>query len=379
MEHADIVSSLYAASANPQLWPSTLSSMVDYVGGVAGNIVYQAPDGKNSFLIPGRMREDLNALYLQQYTGNPYAKAFEKVAPNRVAIGNTLIDEVSVRKSAFYADICAPQQIFNQLFVPHSSLHEKGGIGGVALFLSRDQNEHINLAARKLELLTPHISRSIEISMHTMALDRETNLLQRLLGSLAEAAILLDANGEISLMNDQAELLLSQGDGIALSRHDRPALLAVTAGNPRAFVVAVRQAISIANGNSESFNGVVQVPRPSGLPAYLVRVTPLPPDSFTVWTANDSGARVLVEIVDPQHRAALQAEQLQKLLGLTAGETKVAKHIGYGLSVPQTAKILGLSPNTVKTHTSQLLMKAGVHSQAAFSRLMGSMPVTTRR
>ncbi|MGB8287944.1 MAG: helix-turn-helix transcriptional regulator, partial [Rhizobium ruizarguesonis] len=79
MDHVDIIDAVYQAAVHSEQWPDTLCSIVDYVGAVAGNIVYQAPGGRGSFLIPGRMREDLNTLYLENSTGNPYARAFEKV------------------------------------------------------------------------------------------------------------------------------------------------------------------------------------------------------------------------------------------------------------------------------------------------------------
>src|SRR5882757_8075059 len=99
------------------------------------------------------MREDLNALYLEHYTGNPYARAFEKVTPNQIVIGSRLVDVGAVRHSAFHADICAPQGIENQLFFPHASLHRPGGIGGVALFLSSRQSEDEKDAAERFHRL----------------------------------------------------------------------------------------------------------------------------------------------------------------------------------------------------------------------------------
>src|SRR5882757_6940057 len=131
-DHSEMLNAIYRAVGQPELWPGTLEMTVDYVGAIAGNIVYQAPPGGRSFLIPGRMREDLNALYLRHYAHNPYALAYQRLRPDSVAIGNRLVDVEAVRKSAFYADICRPQQIENQLFIPHARLQQRGGIGGIA-------------------------------------------------------------------------------------------------------------------------------------------------------------------------------------------------------------------------------------------------------
>ena len=378
MEHADIVDKIYRASIDVELWSSTLCAVVDYVGATAGNIVYQAPDGKSSFLIPGRMREDLNDLYLQYYAGNPYAKAFEKVHPDQVAIGNELIDDAAVRRTAYYADICAPQDIYNQLFVPHASLHERGGIGGVALFLSKAQDTESGLAARKLLQLTPHLSRSIELSLNVGSIRREANLLQPLLEALPDAAVLLDSQGEIVALNSAAEDILRHGDGLSINKTERTTLPSISSSS-KALTRAIRQALEVAGGTAAQLQGTVQILRPSGLPPYFAQVTPLPPSSFVAWDSTDSGARALLQIVDMESRATGQAEQLRSIFSLTAAEAKVAVLVGCGYSVPETARILALSPNTVKTHTARLLSKTGVRSQAAFARLMASVPTRPDR
>jgi DNA-binding NarL/FixJ family response regulator len=147
----------------------------------------------------------------------------------------------------------------------------------------------------------------------------------------------------------------------------------------KALTHAIRQAIEIAGGSAAQLHGAVQILRPSGLPPYLAQVTPLPPNSFVAWDSADSGARVLLQIVDAESRATGQAEQLRSIFSLTAAETKVAVLVGCGFSVPETARMLALSPNTVKTHTARLLSKTGVRSQAAFARLMASVPARPGR
>jgi len=375
MDHVDIIDAVYQAAVRSELWPDTLCAIVDYVGAVAGNIVYQAPDGRGSFLIPGRMREDLNALYLQHYTGNPYARAFEKVKPGEIAVGNRLVDAAAVRHSAFYVDICEPQNIFNQLFLPHASLHERGGIGGVALFLSREQDDRTVEAAARLKLLSPHMARAIDLSFQVNRIARASELPQRLIDAMADAAALIDGRGAILLLNAAAEALLKQADGIFLSRSERPSLAAHIPETSTRLVNAIRQALLIADGEDTPFEGALSISRPSGLPPYLVTITPLAPTAVSIWDAIDSGARVLIHIVDPEAKTRRQAHQLQYIFGLTEAETRVAALIGSGMNLPEIARVLGISSNTVKTHTGRCFGKTGMRSQAALARLIASIPI----
>ena len=375
MDQVEIIGTVYQAAAQPQLWPQVLCAIVDYIGATAGNIVYQSPKGHGSFLIPGRMRDDLNALYLQHYARNPYARAFEKVRPGQIEVGNRLVDAPAIRRSAYYTDICAPQDIFNQLFVPHASLHERGGIGGVALFLSRRQDEHVGRAVDRLTRLAPHLMRAMDLSLQSGQLDRGAELSRRLVYTMQDAAILLNGRGEIMFMNATAESLLRDGDGLYMGWGDSPALVAADSAASASLTLAIRQALATARGSDSLFDGVLPVSRRSGLPPYLVMVTPLAPATLSLWDTVDNGARVLVQIVDPAAKTARQAQHLGRMFGLTEAETRVAAMIGSGLTQPEIANLLGVSVNTVKTHTSRCFAKTDVRTQAAHARLIAAIPL----
>ena len=76
----------------------------------------------------------------------------------------------------------------------------------------------------------------------------------------------------------------------------------------------------MARGEPHRLDRPLQIERPSGRRALLVQVAPLPAPSFSPWDAIDSGARVIVQIVDPQASIQAQAEQLRLLVGLTGAE-----------------------------------------------------------
>ena len=213
-DHSDVLEMIYRAAAEPELWPRAVEVVADHVGAIAGNLVYQAPAGERSFLIPGRMREDLNALYLRHYAQNPYAHAYEKLRPNQVAIGNRLVDVQAINRSAFYADICAPQRIANQLFVAHPQLQQQGGIGGIALFLSPEQCEYEDAAAARLGRLTAHLSRAIDFTLLASQQAGNARLFEELIATMPSAALLLDRQGAIIQTNAAADALLRKADGL---------------------------------------------------------------------------------------------------------------------------------------------------------------------
>jgi DNA-binding CsgD family transcriptional regulator len=66
---------------------------------------------------------------------------------------------------------------------------------------------------------------------------------------------------------------------------------------------------------------------------------------------------------------------LQRAFGLTAAEARVAALVASGLSGPQAAKVLGVTPATVKTHLSHAFEKTGTRSQVGLARLLSALPI----
>jgi len=60
---------------------------------------------------------------------------------------------------------------------------------------------------------------------------------------------------------------------------------------------------------------------------------------------------------------------------LTSRERQIADEIANGLTHKEIARLLGLSPATVRNHTQTILVKLGVHSKATLSKVLhGAQP-----
>jgi DNA-binding CsgD family transcriptional regulator len=100
---------------------------------------------------------------------------------------------------------------------------------------------------------------------------------------------------------------------------------------------------------------------------------PLPPPTFSLWELSDA-PRILLLIVDPSARNLAVAPALQATFGLTNAEARVATLVGSGLSGPQAAQALGVSPETVKTHLARCFEKMSIHSQVELARIVSTIP-----
>jgi len=357
----------------PELWAGTLEMISDYLGADSGMVLHLSASGDDSFIIHRRLREDLNQLFLQHHTRNPYSFAFARAPSGKVLVTEALIEKDRLHRTAFYADILAPQGIAEIIGMRHADL-SRHGAGGILFNFSKPRADDAEHAAMRLCDLVPHLSRAIDITLLTSRLDARQRCLDDMLAAMVGALILLDRHGRIVQMTQSAEALLGERDGLLTNRGSHVTLGAHTRDESRRLTASIKQALAVARGEPQRLDHPLQVSRPSGRPALLVQVVPLPAPSFSPWDTIDSGARVIVQVVDPQASIQAQAEQLRLLVGLTSAEARVAAFLGTGLGVTATARALGVSLNTVKTHARRVFDKSGVRNSAALARLMASIP-----
>ena len=372
--YLDIVSAVYEAAMRPDLWAGTLEMISDYLGADSGMVLHLSASGDGNFIIHRRLREDLNQLFLKHHTRNPYSFAFARAPSSKVLVTEALIERDLLYRTAFYADVLAPQGIAEIIGMRHADL-SRHGTGGILFNFSKQRADDTEHAAMRLRDLVPHLSRAVDVTLLTSRLDAYQRCLDDMLADMAGALILLDCHGRIVQMTRPAEALLGERDGLLTNRGSHVTLGAQTRDESRRLAASIKQAVAVARGEPHRLDGPLQIKRPSGRRALLVQVVPLPARSFSPWDAIDNGARVIVQVVDPHASIQVQSEQLRLLVGLTSAEARVAALLGTGLGLTAAASSLGLSLNTVKTHARRVFDKAGVHSSAALARLMASIPV----
>jgi len=251
-------------------------------------------------------------------------------------------------------------------------------VPAVSYSMFRSRANDTERTAKRLDNLVSHLFRAIDLTLLTSQLNAGERQIGRLLASIGGAVILLDRQGRVLQMTPLAEELLRERDGLQAVKGSGLTLGAQRRLDSSRLATCIKHALAVARGKPQDLGEALQINRPSGRRALLVQVTPLPAPAFSPWNAIDTGARVMVQIVDPQAAVNAQAGQLQLVVGLTAAETRVAALLGSGLGLTEAAGVLAVSPNTVKTHARQVFAKAGVHSSAALARLIASIPVGPR-
>jgi DNA-binding CsgD family transcriptional regulator len=75
-------------------------------------------------------------------------------------------------------------------------------------------------------------------------------------------------------------------------------------------------------------------------------------------------AKLAVFVQSPELPPQMPGEAFAKLYGLTGGELRVLLVMASGLSVTETADMLGLGQTTVRTHLARAFRKTGTSKQS---------------
>lgn len=367
----NVIQAIYAAASSPDLWPAALDLVARDTGATGSMLAVHGPDAQTSALLLSKPRDDYDQRYLTLYLDNPYTEALRRVPPERPVIGATLVAPERLRRTAFHADILAPQNIEEVVFFAHAALSQGGASGGLCLVLDPDQAERREAVADRLARLTPHLARAIDLSLHR---DQTSRIGNALLEAMDQATLLLDHRGHIVAANRAADNLLAEADGLLIERNGGRRLALAHAGEARRLAAALAGALSAFDDDASGDWPVPRVTRPSGRPPLLIFVTPLPPAEFPIADLQNGAARLLVIIVDPGRSVDARVASLSEAFGLTAAETRVSGLIGSGRSLPEIASLLGVSTHTVKSHLVRCFDKTGMRSQVELVRLIEALP-----
>lgn len=370
-DQATVVDAVYAAVLQPDAWSQALALIADHIGATGGMVAYHDLIIRDGFLIVSRLRDDLTELYLEHYGHNPYARGMSRMPGGKVVLAEDLAPWEVIRRTAFHADILAPQKIEEHLLMAHPRLTSASSSGGISFTLDARQREERNHAIARFQRLAPHLVRAIDLSLE-LGKARAAQGLDFLLELLPGATLTLDRQCRVVRANAAAEGILAARDGLALDagRH----LVAARGAENLELALMLKAAVAVAAGEEGAVPRAARmITRPSLAPALIVVASPLPPGAFAAWDRIDNGARALVRIVDPDASLDRHAALLRQAAGLTATEARVAALVAEGRTAPEVAALLGLSVTTVRTHLARCFDKTGSHSQVALARLLASL------
>ena len=211
--------------------------------------------------------------------------------------------------------------------------------------------------------LMTHVVRATRAHEEIATLRQHRDALEEVFDLLGCGVVLLDAEGEVILLNSAARALVDRKDGlalegrrlIALREPDRSHLALITAR-------AVTAEPSIRQG------GAMTLFKRAG-------VTPLP--CLATPIGKRSGRRhfhrapaALLLIGKPADKGAIADGPLARLYGLSQRQAELTALLLGGQSLPAAAAAMQISKNTAKTHLNRILDKVGAANLNELDRLI---------
>lgn len=171
---------------------------------------------------------------------------------------------------------------------------------------------------------------------------------------IGRAAVVLGRNGEVLLLNHRAEELLprtmaEKGKPLRASRASENSLLnKLTAHALATDNTAPRDAVALSRDGHEN--------------ALIVEAMRIEPD-------RTGEPAVLLLFTDPMRDEKGQPTAGLQLLGLTAGEARVAAFVGGGHSVRDAAQEFGIAESTVRSVLKVAYQKLGIGKQSELAKI----------
>jgi DNA-binding CsgD family transcriptional regulator len=355
---------IYDAATEQELWRPVLTEIADRTGSQSAALLRQsAPTGQLHFCYNGRMDEACNRAYAARHVRNPVAAGMRSRHVGRIVLSDEIVPLRSLRKTLFFDEVLRPQDIAHTALI---ALAAKGEFM-TALNLCRSARQGpLDTDGRGLiEHIVPHICRSIRLGLRLDGYGALQRAEFHVLDRLSAGVVLLDRRARILYANAAARALGSDDGPLRLRN---ATIAAQSPSDSQRLSALVRMALLGAP------EGSMSVPRPGDGSLLTILVSSV--RGRDIGRFADLGmadAAVLLFIVDPASCGGIPLVWIMDAYGLTPAEARVALAASSGLTIPETAHRLNVSPNTVKTHLRKVFAKTGTNRQAELARLMASI------
>ena len=347
------------ADGGEEPWDAFLRELRTQFGATYATLILTPPNAKSPgrVVTPGAQREGIEQ-YATFFSIDPFAGLPE----GKVVTVKEFIGEQKLRATDFYQQYL---QFFGGDQILGVDLRASSGFEA-RIRINRDVTETDFGEAERATLtrLVPHIRNALLLFERLEMSRSEYAVYSGAVEQLAVGTVILDHDGNILRRNAIAAAILAEGDGIAIAGR-RLAL-----SNPRQDA-ELRQHIKAIRAEidelADSVPHVVRVERPSGRRDLGVVVKKVETPEFM---HTGAAPAVAVFISDPDRQVRVTSEALRELFDLTRSEATISACFANGLSLAETAAMLGIAPNTVRAHLRSVFSKTGVKRQSQLVHLV---------
>jgi DNA-binding CsgD family transcriptional regulator len=366
-----LLHTLYSAPTSPALWGQFLHDLSHLAGLPKVAILHQDLANKRYELsVTANIDPEEIRLYAEHYgTIDEWRPRFLTKVEGEIAFGDELSPPNQLRETEFYNDYLTKFDIKLLCAVP--LLKREGSFDLISFYESWRVTPRREVDMALIEMVLPHLRSALILRRSVYSTLEKFQELEALLGMLNCGVILFDVHGTCVFVNNEAQRILDQRDGLSLVRGKLSASNASESGMLRALI---ERAVLTGGGKEALPGGAVLVSRHPGKSLQIV-ISPFVSERVsTVQRALAIGF-----ISDPDLCPARPERVLQMLYGLTKAECRLAHILTEGHSLSEIAQMKGLTQNTLRSQLKSVFHKTGVRRQSELVRLLSPLLVFTPR
>lgn len=362
--HDALVEALWEGALADDLRPFT-TALGEQLGAECATLVHHDFSGSQGRLLAAYgVDAHMQRLYEEHYCHvNVWIERQQNLPAGGLVRSEDLLPVKALRRTEYYADWLRPLGLVHAL----GSVVERRGtvvtkfgvLRGSRLGPMRDDE------LQAVQRLLPHLRQALRVGEQVRA------------GVLARDALQANPYGLVQLdrhlvvheLNTAAARIFEADDGLRLGR-DR-----VLHASP-APAQALRALLdrTMAGQRPPPTDCRLRVPRPSGLPDYVLELAPAADGVRRLAESLTRGARVLLTIVDPARALFAQPDEAMERLswqfGFTRAEARLAVQLANGRTLAEAAMHLCITEGTARFMSKRLFAKTGTNSQARLVALL---------
>jgi DNA-binding CsgD family transcriptional regulator len=353
---------IYDAATEHELWRHVLTEIADIThsqGGILFGVSFAAQHIYFDF--NGRLDEECNRAFQERHVNNVWGDYMLTQPVGRLVLSDEAISVSDLRHTTFYDEVLRPQEVAHNGMIALAARDDFRAAFNLCRSIRQGPFEKEDI--RTIEWLTPHMRRSMMMGFQLDSYRALQRAAFDVLDRFSDGVIVLDGGARVIFANAAARRYETEG---VFGFRRQISTWSLT--HSQRLAELVRSASQGLSGGTMSL--------PHGADGQLLTLIVGPVRSKDVGRLADSGikdAAVLLFVVDPANRRSIPLGQLIDAYGLTRAEARVALAASSGNTVIESARLLGLSPNTIKTHLRRVFAKTATARQAELAGLIASV------
>ncbi len=364
-----LLAAIYEGVNESPPWSSALELMRETLAAAHVTLMLRPPSAESTGVMINTGEVDDRAT--ESYETRFFAvDPFVGLPPGEVISAEELMGKAQWHKSAMYREYLKPLDIGHLL---GADITTKDGIE-CRLRATRSQEAEAFSEQDKMicRVLLPHLERSIRLHARLDTLECQRQLYSGTINRLLLGIIHFSHEGSIIDLNDEAQRILGEKDGISRSGKG---LAASSRSENQELQKLISEAIS--GSDRDEAPGLAQamsITRPSGRGQIGIVVRAIP---FAEYSESKQRPAAAVFLRDPDGASAQPSQEVvRRVFGLTRMEAALAILLAEGNTLDEAAEKLNVRRNTARTHLRSIFGKTGVTRQTMLVRMLLNSVIT---